>query len=80
MSGRPEKYGEKILIPGVQSPCGKNCPERVPDCRKTCRRWKAFEIAKQMEYARRKRTFEAAYTIQAPRKYTEKILRKNKKL
>lgn len=68
-----------IVIPGAQSPCGMHCEERCEGCKKTCRRWKAFEIAKQMEYAKKRRVWEANYRITAPQKVAEKIHRQHRK-
>lgn len=68
--------GQKLVIPGVKSPCGACCPERRENCRESCRKWKAFELQKQLVYARRKRAFEASYKIKAPQRYADEMMRK----
>lgn len=35
-------------------PCSKDCTERTAECRKTCRRWKEYEVKRNEEYAQRK--------------------------
>lgn len=44
------KPESEIVLPGRPSPCGRHCAERQEDCKKTCRRWKSFQIWKMMEY------------------------------
>ena len=44
----------------MKSPCGKNCPDRTPDCHSTCERWAQYEKERNKEYAYRKERWEIA--------------------
>lgn len=40
----------------VKSPCGQGCPDRSPECRKACGKYKQYEAEKSAERAQTERS------------------------
>ena len=41
----------------MKAPCGKSCPKRNAECRKTCEEWAEYEAWKFERYKRRNAEF-----------------------
>lgn len=44
-------------------PCGRDCPKRTAECRKTCEAWAAYEAWKFADYKRRKKLGEESSAV-----------------
>lgn len=46
----------RITTSRVKCPCGQECADRSPECRKTCGKYKQYEAAKSAERAQTERS------------------------
>lgn len=42
----------------MKPPCGKSCPKRTVECKKTCEKWAEYEAWKFAEYERKRAIYE----------------------